>query len=424
LQGACTTFFIQAPAVAPDIRARPASEFVDSVGVCVHLASEPYKSRFAVFRELLKASGIRHLRDELLPGNDLSRWQDLQTHLNIKWNLLVSPVTNSTDQMLDYVKTLGPEHFSAVEGQNEGDTDWFIAQNVIHGNWSGAVVAYQRDIYHALRQFYSASMLPVISPTLLDWKPNDVAVIRSAASFSDIVGLHSYVQHAQEPETEEPYAALSWYVRNYRDSFKVNAPFMVTEAGYMNVIAPGKSGISEWAASIYLPRLLLYNFSFGAERTFLYEFMNGGPDARDNEQNYGLVRDDGTPKPAFHTISTLMRALDDRSLPAFARKDDRPVQLSFGNAPPDFRQQTFTLRDGRLIVALWRACRSWDVERGTDISNLPVMVSIGTGKNFTSAERLIVDDASHWQKAQMTAGFVDIPVNDRVTLLRLAEHDV
>jgi len=178
------------------------------------------------------------------------------------------------------------------------------------------------------------------------------------------------------------------------------------------------------ASSIYLPRLLLHNFGCGAQRTFIYEFMNGGRDSHDNEQNYGLVRDDGTPKPAFHSIRALMTALNDDGLPNVRVDAVRRVELSIANPPADLRQQIFTLRDGRVIVALWRACRSWDAGRGEDIANPPQVVSIGIDRDIVSAAFLRAENWSGWQTIKIMQRSVYLPIDDKVTLLRLAKHDV
>ena len=78
---------------------------------------------------------------------------------------------------------------------------------------------------------------------------------------------------------------------------------MATETGYHTLARPGRAGVSEAAAAIYIPRLLLNNFAAGVKRTFLYELLDEGMSPHDNEQHWGLVRYDGAPKPAYHTLS-------------------------------------------------------------------------------------------------------------------------
>lgn len=243
LQGAMVAL-LHRPASAQATTVHSASDFIDSVGVNSHLSSEPYAAAFSRVSDLLAASGIRHLRDELRPTNNLGRWRDLFARCKIRSHLLVSPATNTVSQMLDYLSALGVDKVSAIEGQNEGDGEWFMAQKGAGTNWGATVIAYQQDVYRSLRARYSQDTLPVVSPTVLDWKPSDVQLIRGAADFCDVVAIHSYVQHAEEPETDAPYASLSWYLRNMRDAFKPGAPVMATETGYNSMVQQGGSGVS------------------------------------------------------------------------------------------------------------------------------------------------------------------------------------
>ena len=397
-----------------------AEAFVESVGVNVHVSSEPYASRFGRFRELVGASGIRHLRDELRPDNDLKRWRDLHSSFGIRSHLLVSPATNTVPQLLDYLGALGLPRVSAIEGQNEGDSDWFKASAAAHGDWSGTVVAYQRDVFRALRERYAAAALPILSPSVIDWKPDDVRLIRPASAFCDIVALHSYVQHGQEPETNDDYAGLSWYERNMRDTFKPGAPVMVTETGYSNLVSPGGSGVSEAAAATYLPRLLLHNFAAGVQRTFLYEFMDGGLDAASGEDHWGLLHNDGTPKPAYHAIRALIEALDDRrTRPASDRRDAAGLDVALTNAPTGLRRVGFRKSDGSVVLALWRAMRSWDVERAQELVVPPLPLGIVTDSAVTQLSSMVLAEGAVWTSLPVRDGKAAVQLADKVLLLRL-----
>lgn len=394
--------------------ARPACDFADTVGVCINLGGDVYRDQLPRLRGLLEASRIRHLRVEPRQGFVLDRWRALRAIPGLRFHLLASPLTNTVPQLLDLVAALGPDGCSAVEGQNEGD-GYFKTQAISRGDWSGMVVAYQRDLYEAVRRTSPASSLPVVSPTLLDWRPGDVALIRQAAGFCDIVGLHAYVQHSQEPETQDDYAGLSWYVRNYRDRFKPGAPIMVTETGYTNTVGLGRRGISELASSIYLPRLLLHNFTAGVRRTFLYAFMDAGQDPGDNEHHYGLVRFDGEPKAAYRCIRALLEALADDLAPLRPGLNLRP---SFPDAPAGLRRQVFAQRSGGAVVALWQPVRVWDTDRGADLGPPPALVAVD-GAGAARAERMTLEDGATWQPVPLAGGRAVVPVGARVTLLRL-----
>lgn len=167
------------------------------------------------------------------------------------------------------------------------------------------------------------------------------------------------MQHGQEPETADDYAGLGWYLRRFRDPFKPGALTMATEAGYST--PPG--GISERAAALYLPRLLLHFFAAGLQRTFLYQLMDGGT-GPDSEQHYGMIYPDGTPKPVFSTLVALTQALADPG-PPFT-----PGQLTV-EIEPGVRSVLLQKRNGRYFLALWRPERCWDPVRHQDIAQTP-----------------------------------------------------
>ena len=421
LLGAGGVLLSDAPRIVADA-ATPAAAFVESVGVCAHVGREPYNS--PLFHDLIVASGIRHLRVLLDVSTDFAQWRHLYAAFGIHSHLIVSPAVNTVAQLLDYLNRVEPGSVAAVEGQNEGDNGIFAAQEAVNGGWNAVVVRYQREVFEALRQRYSAAALPIVSPTLIDWKPADVALIRDAAPFCDIVGLHAYVQHGEEPETQDDYAALSWYISNFADSFKPHAPVMVTETGYTNVVAPGQAGVSELAASIYLPRMLLHNFASGVLRTFLYEFMDGGLNPTDGEHHYGIVHFDGTPKDAYHTIAALLVTLADRPGTGARSLPERAIPLAFSNAPADLRHLIFTRSDATVVVALWRPLRVWNVERGEDIPDATRDLLIVPGWSVARAEYMVLARTPVWNTLPVVAGRIEIPVGAAVTLVRLGIRDV
>ncbi len=413
LQAAAATSLAR-PARAEPAAVASAAAFVDSVGVNVHLGSEPYASGFELFAAQAGASRIRHLRDELRPDNDLTRWRGLDDRFGIKSHLLVSPATNTVPQMLDTLAALGPHRVTAIEGQNEGDSEWFMANAAARFNWSATVVAYQREVFAALRQHYPAATLPVLSPSIIDWKPADVWQIRRAAAYCDIVAIHSYVQHGQEPETTDSEAGLAWYLRHMRDAFKPGAPVMATETGYNNLVKPGGAGVSEAAAAIYLPRLLLHNFAAGVLRTFLYEFMDGGADPAESEHHWGLVRHDGSPKPAYAALRNLLEALAEPAATAVT-----PVIAPVpANPPPDLRVVPLRVAGG-LVVAVWRAVRSWDVVRAADLAVPPAPLVLAA-PGARRAAWSMPNEGTGWNDLGSVDETVTVPVSDRVLLLRLS----
>lgn len=413
LLGAAAALLVPGGARAQTVRS--AAAFVDSVGVNVHISSEPYASRFARFRAALAESGIRHLRDELRPSNDFGRWRELSDTHGIRWTILVSPATNTIAEMQRGLAALGVGRVAAIEGQNEGDSDWFRSLPGVGDGWAARVVDHQREVFRALRGDPATAALPVLSPTVLDWKPDDVALIRAAAPFCDIVAVHAYVQHGQEPETVDDYAGLGWYLAHMAEAFKPGAPVMVTETGYNTLVRGPGTGVSERVAAIYLPRLLLANFAAGIRRTFLYEFMDGGDDPADPETHWGLVRADGTPKPAHRALAALMRALAD---PGRGAGSGGSVRVAVIAAPLDVRAVTLARTDGSVVLALWRALRCWDPATAREIAVETVPVGIAVTDRVRSAAVTMPNGSAHWQELTVRAGTVEVPVGAEVVLVR------
>ena len=86
---------------------------------------------------------------------------------------------------------------------------------------------------------------------------------------------------------------------------------IVTEAGYHN--ATHKYGVSEQASAKYLPRLYLEYFNQGIERTYIHQLLDldSNPQADRPQLNYGLLRYDGSEKPAFVALKNLITILKD-----------------------------------------------------------------------------------------------------------------
>lgn len=412
MAGAVAASVSPVPSTAQSRRTSPADHFVESTGVCTHLSSAPYAERFNEVLRLTRSLGVRHFRDELRPSDDLDRWRTLFRDAGIRAHLLVSPTTNSIPEMLDYLREMPPGSVSAVEGQNEGDSDWFRAQPAAASGWTGAVIDYQRSLFQALRKVYSSATLSILSPTVLDYQPDDMALLNLLAQYCDMVALHAYPQGHQEPETSDDYAALAWYVEKIGNPFKAGAPTMVTETGYDT----SRTGISPRAASIYLPRMLLNAYSKGIVRSFIYELFDEGTNPAEPEQRYGLVMVDGTPKPAFQTLKILLSELSDPG-PEFV---PAPIEVEVGHAPRDLRISRFGKRDGSSYLALWRTARSWDTVALRDVIVQPVDIHLQFKASFGDLAALSLSPQGAWRRMTFPADRrLRIPVSDVVTLIRL-----
>ena len=252
---------------------------------------------------------------------------------------------------------------------------------------------------------------------MLDWKPDDAEAIRAAAPFCDVVAIHSYAQHGEEPETDAPYAALSWYLWNMRDRFKPGAPVMATETGYNNIVRPGGAGVSEAAAAIYIPRLLLNNFAYGVKRTFLYEFLDEGENPEDGEQHWGLIRYDGTPKPAYNALSAMLSALAGEA--GAASPPAKAVAAALRDAPPEARMLQFRKADGSAAAAIWRAVPCWDPTAARDIPVEARPLTMELDGPVSRAAFTIPDEGTAWTELPVSGNTIAVPAGAKVVIVRL-----
>lgn len=119
----------------------------------------------------------------------------------------------------------------------------------------------------------------------------------------DAISIHSYNYSDRFPQ-RGPEACSAWMtgvqemLRKYKGS---DVPFYVTEMGWPTHV--GKNGTDPELAGSYLARLyLLARTSPSFQGLWWYDFQDDGWKAEDNENNFGLVRPDLTPKPAYDVL--------------------------------------------------------------------------------------------------------------------------
>jgi hypothetical protein len=109
---------------------------------------------------------------------------------------------------------------------------------------------------------------------------------------------------------------------------------------------------------------LLEYFNAGIVRTFVYELMDEGTDLGDVQQHFGLVRFDGSKKPAYKALRNLIAILEDPG------PSHTPGNLDYGLLGDTIGVHRTLLqkRDGRFYLVLWQEINSYDSESHQDIS--------------------------------------------------------
>jgi hypothetical protein len=133
----------------------------------------------------------------------------------------------------------------------------------------------------------------------------------------DVINVHFY-SGVQEPEVsfedpnirkEKSSKASATYLDQldelvrWRDEHKPTAPIWMTETG--NDVG-GPIGLSERKQAAKLPRVTMITLARGVDKVFIYRESGSQPSMH---AGAGLIRDDGTLRPSWFTMATLMRQL-------------------------------------------------------------------------------------------------------------------
>ena len=336
----------QAP--PPPVPATPASAVLDTIGVTVHLD----RGHQDVLARLL-AAGIRHVRTDAVPlYADRARCDDpyllrrrALTDAGIRLTLTVG-ITANLAELRPTVDCLGgPRVIAAIEGQNEPD-------RYVGGDWVQQTREGQQALYRAVKNDRALAGIQVLAPT-----PSTSDALGSVAQYADLANAHPFqASYAQLPSASVRARTVA-----------PGRPMVITDLGWSNaVLRPaGRSAaepVSEQVAATELPRVLLDNVRRGILRTYVYSLTDerDDPSRTDLEAGFGLLRHDGTAKPAYAALSALTATLagsatEDPATSAgqlayrLAGDTEGVAQLLIGRA------------DGSFVLAIWGNPRERDL---------------------------------------------------------------
>ncbi|MBX2864247.1 MAG: hypothetical protein KTR27_11915 [Leptolyngbyaceae cyanobacterium MAG.088] len=336
--------------------ARSASSFIDAVGVVVHLnrAESAYSEYDSVIRPRLQELGVSHIRDGVTLDDveTQQKFADLAT-LDIKSTLVMDPRDQDTASVaVDIVKAI-PTSVEAVEGPNE----WDVWEDLTYKGhpFPEGVRTFQSELYDAIKADPVTTNLNVLSPTVALW----ANASQLGAVDCDYGAMHSY------PGGEPPTAGLDWNWIPATKQICPDKPLIATESGWHNALSAesGQPGISESAGGKYVPRLWLEYFNRGIQRVYLNELINKW-DNNDKEGNFGLLRQDGSPKPAFTVVKNLITLLQDVE----AQFSPDILNYAMTGETTNVHHTLLQKQNGRFYLILWQEVPSFDLLNQSDIS--------------------------------------------------------
>jgi hypothetical protein len=342
--------------------AKSSDAFVDSIGINTHINYfDRTYGNFALVKAELKLLGIRHVRDGAQLVNSgydaemYGRWRQLGTQ-GQQFDMVFDPrasIKQVTSEVMGKIHAQCTGLVETVEGPNELDISGIPG-------WPELARAYQTALYESVHQTSGMSAVPVIGPSMA-FSANG-ARLGDMSELADLGNLHPY-PGGKSPSVVFPkelqLAAVVYGTRK----------IIVTETGYHNAIhkRSGQPGVSETAAAKYIPRLFLENFNHGIPRTYLYELLDEAkdPTATDAELHWGLIRADGTEKPAFHAVENLIGLLEDPSSSSITLGT---LQYGLSGSLDNIHHVLLQKRDGRFYLVLWQDAVSYDLSEKADTS--------------------------------------------------------
>ncbi len=357
------------PTNAEEKKARSTDSFIDSIGVVAHLGyyGTAYSQFDTIVKPRLQELGVRHVRTNVDPGaraaaKTISRLKEL-ADTGIKFNFVMDPTELSLTETIKVLKTFG-DSVETVEGPNEWNAPQLAKTKSYKGKYfPEGLKLYQADLYKAVKSDPATARIPVISPAL----SNDTGLAKTTAQMGqvacDINNAHEY-PGGRNPDNE----GLPYHIPNYRSVCGWDKPIISTETGYNNAMKESKS-VSEQAAAKYLPRLLFEFYNQGFKRYYIYELMNkqANPSYDKKHLHWGLLRADGSRKPAFRAVRNVIDILDNSDLTTNTQVPLGSLDYDIKGDMTDVHQTLLQKQDGRFYLVLWQEVDSYNLESKREV---------------------------------------------------------
>lgn len=418
------------------VTAKQADKFVDSIGVNthVHYNDTAYNNFDDIVKPKLIESGIRHTREGAYsyPGINREHWyyQRLRAlaENGVKFQMVTTMQTGwstpTNYDLLDEIYSWTDGSVIAFEGINEPNI-----QGV--DDWANIVRREQAKLWNKVQGDATLrANVKVVGPSPIFGAGYQLGNIESNLDYGN---GHPYPGgfciscgdvYGQNVDTFLPEIKFP----------SGSKPVMMTETGYHNAVNTlnDHRPASELAAGKYMPRLFFEYFNRGFVRTFSYEFIDERPDPgkTDREQNFGLLRVDGSEKPAFKAIKNIIGLLKDPG----ASFTPGSLNYTLSGNTNGVHQTLLQKRDGTFYLALWVDKSSYDngmranepntslePARRRDLVVPPQTVTISFGSSIGAATIYSLSDTGNMSSAAATISnnAVNLNVPDKVTIIKL-----
>jgi len=457
-------------AIAPTAatQAKSADSFVDSLCVGTHwlYGDTPYGSKYNAVKQKLVELGIRHVRDGGSSEDIIAKMKELAS-VGIKTTFILDPNLGTAPNksywsnppsynIHDFVlKKVGTNVIDAVEVLNEIDLFynflyWHPKDTAKVDNnpssplyWLPYIRSMTKDTWTAMKSDPATAKLKVIGPSLgVTYSPSNKSPLGDLSPYVDWGNFHPYPNGGNPFSIPFSYDKIDKYywqgnfpsvnIDEFPFAFIVyqppfgSKPMAATETGYYTT--RGAKGISETMHGKYMPRLFLEYFRQGIVRTCSYEFVDERSDRNSDQANYGLLRYDLSPKPAYTALKNVISVLKDPG--SSFKPGSLNYKLTF--KPPAGYERTqyvhhllLQKRDGSFYLVLWHEISNGDIN-STPTREIQPPVIPTTLQLITPIRRAQVyslDDFGNMSEASATISNNTITLNvaDKATIIKLSK---
>lgn len=208
-------------------------------------------------------------------------------------------------------------------------------------------------------------------------RPLDFVAILNVHYYSgrtppEIATVDANVFRSGTTQGERTYEDNLIALADWRDKHKPEMPIWLTETGYDTA---GPKGVSERLQAARLPRVIMMALANGIDKVFVYREKGSTPG---QHAASGLVRNDGSQKPAWSTYATLIAELDTAT-------DGRRLPCE----DPNVRLYRWT-RDGKTILSAWTVVATGQLD--VDLGCCRVTDSFGKREMHDASQGLALTD--------------------------------
>ncbi len=409
----------------PAIRA---DSIVDSVGVNIHLSytDTAYDDFDEIVVPALRRLGVRHVRDGIEDGECTSKRQQSLAAAGVRITGIVPYAVDSVPSLIDCIRTQA-DVLEAVEGPNE--TDEFDEFEYNGQGFPDGTIAFMRDFYPAMKSDDQLGDIPVYQTTLAfpqnesDDGETRAEQLGDLSDFADFGNSHNYFSGGDPPGVGIPQDHLPFV-----EEITPGKPYVSTEGGYSMGDSDGNKG--EWGddqsapfdediQSRYLTRYVLEMLRNGYSRSFVYELLDI------DDPQWGLFRDDGSPKPAADAIAAMLSVLSEGrwdaatetwSTPDF---DPQPLAYQLSGVPDSVHSLLAQKSDGAYYLILWNEVKNWDTAQGKPLSADAIDATLTLDDEASSIRTYVPTDSGTDATSQSKGRTVELQVLDRPLIVEI-----